>query len=140
MKIKLMTGEDKTFMERAMYIIYMYDEITGSITNVNIKIKRMLIIHGENDLGGLLLDYHHREKAPFYRLMFAAFEKHNRRKGYLRACLEFAKNNNINIPLVEFDNFDQIDMWEKFGYSNPTILQGTGWLQVISNVDIKTLY
>ncbi len=136
MNIKLLTGEDETFIERLEYIMYMYDVITVSNTKLNRKIKEMCIIFCENDSCGLLLDYHPRENYGFYRLMFAAFEKNNRRKGYLRACLEFAKNNNISIPIVEFDSPNQIELWGKLGYADPTI---EGWLQIMSNVDLKTL-
>ncbi len=139
MKIKLLTGDDKTFMTRTANILDLYQAENGTESEPDFKIKRMLIIYGANDSGGLLLDYHHRDKNPFYRLMFAAFEKNNRNKGLLKLCLEFAKNQKINIALVEFDNSDQIDMWGKFGYSNPTLLDNGSWLQIMSNVDLKTL-
>lgn len=139
MKIKLLTGEDEGFMYRVINILDLYQAENGTESEPDFKIKRMLIIYGEDDLGGLLLDYHHREKNPFYRLMFAAFEKQNRKKGLLTSCMEFAKNNKINIPVVEFDNSDQIDMWKKFGYENPTFLDNGSWLQIMSNVDLKTL-
>ena len=125
-------------MARAINIIDLYDQANESVTNTDLKIKRMLIIYGENDSGGLLLDYHHMEN-PFYRLMFAAFEHHNRKKGLLTSCLEFAKNENINIPIVEIDIDTYLDMWKKYGYENPTVLTRGNFITVVSNVDLETL-
>lgn len=117
MKIKIITSEEQGYIARAEKIVDLYNEASEKPFNEKLNLQRpesTKIIYAEHDSGGVLLDYHSNYKV--YRVMFAAFDKKNRGKGLLKACLEVLKKEELDIPLVEIGDDNEISLWQKLGY------------------------
>ena len=118
MNIKILTSDSKNYLQRAQKIVQMYNEASTVPFDETLILgnpKRTRIITFDEDSGGILIDGF--KDVPFYRVTFAAFDENNRKKGFLRACMEYAKNNEYDIPLVAINGGDEHDIWGRLGYN-----------------------
>ena len=118
----ILTLADPGYLKRAAHIVELYNEYSGCAESPQLqKPSSTLILAVDGDAGGLLLDRCALTDGAqdFYRVMFAAFELQNRRKGALKACLDHAQQNGIDIRFVELNVFDDSEeIWAKVGYEH----------------------
>ena len=115
MEIKILTSETPGYMNRAKNIVDLYNDSSDWSEELNLKNPESTsIICVEGDKGGVLIDSFC--KVDLKCVMFAAFEEKNRRKGYLRACIEFGKKSDLDIVVVELNLHDNTEPWKKLGY------------------------
>ena len=115
MEIKILTIYTPGYMDRAKNIVQLYNDSSDWHETLDLKKPESTsIICVEGDKGGLLIDSFF--KVDLKCVMFAAFEEKNCRKGYLGACLEFAKRSNLDIAVVDLNLHDNTEPWKKVGY------------------------
>lgn len=120
MNITTLTIADPGYLKRAARIVALYNEASSWHESPKLeKPSTTLIIAVEGDSGGLLLDQctENGKDAGFYRVMFAAFDPDNRRKGFLRACIQYADSMGVDIRFVELNPFDDAEeAWARVGF------------------------
>ncbi len=122
MEIAILSLADAGYLKRAARIVELYNAHSMWEESPQLqKPSTTLIIAVEGDSGGLLLDHCSDESGAlsFYRIMFAAFEPQNRKKGFLRACLEYAEQQGIDIRFVELNPLDDSEeAWARVGFKH----------------------
>ncbi len=131
MNIKISNSSDVNYMVRAEKIIELYNQASrcpfDEILNLT-KPDSTCIIYVDYDSAGVLLDYH--SEKGVWRIMFAAFDSNNRNKGLLRGCMDFAKDEGMDIALVEINSSDESSVWKKLGYE---YFGAMGMCMILSN-------
>ena len=133
MMIHILTLADPGYLKRAARIVELYNETSSWHESPQLqKPSSTLILAVEGDSGGLLLDQcvENGKDAGFYRVMFAAFDPHNRRQGFLRACIDHADHNGIDIRFAELNPFDDAEeAWARVGFDK----LGTWGLTIVAS-------
>lgn len=118
--ISILTLADPGYLKRAARIVDLYNE--SSIWEESPQLQKpssTLIMAVEGDSGGLLLDRCATNQGgpDFYRVIFAGFDVQNRRKGFLRACIDHADAQGVDIRFVELNPFDEAqEAWARVGF------------------------
>lgn len=132
MDVQLLESTAPGYMGRAQRIVDIYNdthEMPGRLSLIKPQSTR--IIHAEGDSGGLLLDHH--PDISMWRIMFAAFDEENRGKGLIRKCLEKAKEEGLNITMVELDGSVSGTVWEHLGF---TMFGNAGFTVMATSVEV----
>lgn len=121
-RILIPTDDTLYYTNRVEHIVALYNETHPWGVEPNWRLEKpetTRIVCTSYDLGGVLLDrIYHRDtnETVGYRVMFAAFEGRNQRKGRLRACLKKAEEKGYNIVMVDLNPDDNFEVWEKVGF------------------------
>lgn len=123
MEIKIISPNDLEFDARAKEIVDIYNSESKAPFSEALDVtnpKSIKLIYVVGCAGGVITDaWHHKNgDFAFHSVMFAAFPVSERRKGYLRACLERA---DYPIETVQVNGNDPIEIWKKLGFTK----QGT---------------
>jgi len=117
MNIKISNSSDSNYIVRAERIIELYNQASRCPFDEALNLTKpesTRIIYSDHDSAGVLLDYH--SDKGVWRIMFAAFDSNNRGKGLLRGCMNIAKDEGMDIALVEINSSDEAPVWRNLGY------------------------
>ena len=106
-------------MVRAEKIIELYNQASRCPFDETLNLTKpesTRIIYSDDDSAGVLLDYH--SEKGVWRIIFAVFDSNNGGKGLLRSSMKFAKNEGMDIALIEINSSDESPVWQKLGYDH----------------------
>ncbi|MFA0381157.1 hypothetical protein [Vibrio sp. 10N.222.54.A3] len=119
MNIKVITGNDPEFLQRANDIINIYNETCPSCHQESLNLSRLdalKLIYVDGVAGGVITDEwcNSNGEFMFHSIMFAAFPKESRNQGYLKACLTHC---GFPVETVQINDYDPVDIWKKLGFN-----------------------
>ncbi|KMJ46711.1 hypothetical protein AB204_02530 [Xenorhabdus khoisanae] len=145
MKVQVITGKHPDFISKAQRIVDIYNQDGDGFGDERLEIsypETLHLIYVENVEGGVITDAWRDENGHilFHSIMFAAFPKPDRRKGFLRACIE---DSDFPIETVQINSMQTYPIWKKLGFDKVGLLgmtlmlrcrdfDGVTWGQVFS--------
>ncbi|WP_337027435.1 hypothetical protein [Vibrio cholerae] len=118
-KITVITGNHLDFDERAKRIVQIYNEETKGFDESFFPTERdnLHLVYLEGIDGSVIVDKWgyiiNNRYISFNIVLFAAFSKQNRNKGYLRNCIEGC---GLEIQTVQVSPYDPIKTWHSLGF------------------------
>ncbi|HCG8623124.1 TPA: hypothetical protein NJ576_003842 [Vibrio parahaemolyticus] len=138
MKVKVIDGNHPKFKKKADQILKIYNQESCIPFDESLEVTkpdsiRLIYIKGKD--GGVIIDKWHADdkKLLFNSIMYAAFPENERRKGYLRACIERA---GFPIETVQLDDVDTISVWKKLGFTKAGTL---GFCTMLRSKDFENV-
>ncbi len=131
MKVNVISGSHHSFKARADQILDIYNKESSAPFDecLNItKLESVRLIYVEGVEGGVITDQWCSSTGEFlfHSIMFAAFPKHERKKGHLKACIEQA---GFPVETVQINGGDPIEVWRKLGFTKSGTLGFTTMLR-----------
>ncbi|AZL83356.1 hypothetical protein EIJ81_00380 (plasmid) [Aliivibrio salmonicida] len=129
--MKVIGPSHEDFWDRANKIVEIYNEESS------VPFSELLDVSNSNTInliyidgidGGVITDawYNKNDEFLFHSIMYAAFPKADRQKGYLKACVNSV---NFKIETVQINAGDPVEIWKKLGFKKLGLLNFTMMLR-----------
>ena len=123
MKVSLIKGSDKNALKKINEVLAIYNDDKGLNEGfTNDYPDKATIAYVKGKKGGVLVETIFKGGVFIY---YAGFEECDRRKGYLKKCLDAITKSGLTIYGVQLNPFDDLQFWARLGFTNQIMFNWT---------------